>query len=86
MGYVISFLTYNIPIYLRYGYLVVMAGVPSLMPEGLRADLSPGTVFLLHEMLINSSNNSPLAPLRPPGMFFRSTCTRWQSVPPVTTL
>ena len=29
------------------GDLVVSAGVPSLTPLGLRADLSPGTVFLL---------------------------------------
>ena len=28
-------------------HLVVSAGVPSLTPLGLRADLSPGTVFLL---------------------------------------
>ena len=28
-------------------HLVVSAGVPSLIPLGLSADLSPGTVFLL---------------------------------------
>ena len=40
-------------------YLVVREGVPSRMPEGLRADLSPGTVFLLHEMFTSSRINSP---------------------------
>jgi hypothetical protein len=30
--------------------LVVMAGLPILIPDGMRALLSPGTVFLLMEI------------------------------------
>ena len=33
--------------------LVVMAGLPILIPEGMSADLSPGTVFLLIETEIS---------------------------------
>ena len=45
--------------------LVVRLGVPILTPLGFRADLSPGTVFLLTEMETISKMLSPLAPLRP---------------------
>ena len=54
--------------------LVVRAGVPNLTPDGLRADLSPGTVFLLQDMPTSSRINSPFPPERPPGLFLRS---RW---------
>ena len=67
-------------------HLVVSAGVPNLTPEGLRADWSPGTVFLLQEMPTASRMYSPLPPDSAPGLFFRSTCTMWQSVPPVMML
>uniref|UniRef100_A0A6B0U405 Putative secreted protein n=1 Tax=Ixodes ricinus TaxID=34613 RepID=A0A6B0U405_IXORI len=62
--------------------LVVRAGVPSRMPPGLRALLSPGTVFLLQAMDMSSSTRSARDPLSPVGR--RSTQTRWLSVPPDT--
>ena len=38
---------------------------PSLMPPGVKAFLSPGQVFLLVEMLTNSSKCSTIAPSTP---------------------
>ena len=45
--------------------LVVIAGAPILMPEGMRALLSPGTVFLLMDKDISFIK----AYTRPPSVF-----------------
>mmetsp|Transcript_21863 Transcript_21863/g.70613 ORF Transcript_21863/g.70613 Transcript_21863/m.70613 type:complete len:232 (-) Transcript_21863:166-861(-) len=60
----------------------VSAGVPTRMPPGMKADLSPGTVFLLRATLAISRTDSTRAPSMPEG--FRSTSSRWLSVPPET--
>ena len=61
---------------------MVIAGVPTLKPDGNKADLSPGTVFLLAAMLALSNTASTLAP----SMFLdlKSTKIKWVSVPPET--
>ena len=51
-SFIENFITHNVygTMYLKsssFNPLVVMAGVPSLMPPGTRALLSPGTLFLL---------------------------------------
>lgn len=63
---------------------VVMAGAPILIPDGTKALLSPGTVFLLIVREISFAKASN----RPPSVFLelRSTVKRWLSVPPDTTL
>ena len=61
--------------------LVVKAGVPSLIPPGVRADLSPTTLFLFVVMCIKSKIFSTLEPVRPWGL--KSHITRWVSVPAV---
>ena len=58
------------------------AGVPTRMPPGMNADLSPGTVFLLSAISASSSTASTRAPSIPAGL--RSTSSRWLSVPPET--
>jgi len=63
---------------------LVMAGAPIRMPMGVRADLSPGVVFLLHAMFTFSRTASTRAPSRLCG--FRSRRTMWLSVPSVTSL
>lgn len=58
--------------------------IPNLNPEGFKALLSPGTVFLLHAIEISSKILSALAPDIPvPLKSTRSICT---SVPPVAIL
>jgi hypothetical protein len=42
--------------------LVVIAGEPRRIPYGIKADLSPGIVFLFVAILINSNILSTLAP------------------------
>jgi hypothetical protein len=54
--------------------LVVKAGVPNRIPPGLKADLSPGTVFLLQAIDISSSTFSARDPLSPLGL--KSTQTK----------
>mmetsp|Transcript_677 Transcript_677/g.1780 ORF Transcript_677/g.1780 Transcript_677/m.1780 type:complete len:219 (+) Transcript_677:65-721(+) len=61
---------------------VVSAGAPILMPPGTMALLSPGTEFLFSVIWHRSKMVSTLAPSTPFG--FRSTSTRWFSVPPET--
>ena len=61
-----------------------MGGLPILIPEGIKALLSPGTVFLLIEIetsLITASILPPSVPL-----LLISATKRWLSVPPETTL
>lgn len=60
--------------------LEVNAGVPSLTPEGFRADLSPGHVFLFAVIEICSSVYSTLDPVNLRGL--KLTNRRWVSVPP----
>lgn len=55
---------------------VVQAGVPSRSPCGFIADTSPGTVFLLVEMLIISKILSAMAPGRP----WRTQEKQWTTV------
>ena len=58
----------------------VRAGVPSRMPLGFRADLSPGIVFLLTAMLASSRILSTRTPL----VWWerKSMSSKWLSVPP----
>ena len=44
---------------------MVIAGAPILMPEGIRALLSPGTVFLLIAIEISDAKASNLPPSVP---------------------
>lgn len=59
--------------------LDVSAGVPNLTPDGFRADLSPGHVFLLAVIDNSSSINSTLDPVRFCGL--KSTNNKCVSVP-----
>lgn len=59
--------------------LEVRAGAPIRNPPGTKADLSPGTVFLLAAMWPNSKTLSTLLPSTPLGL--KSTNTKWFSVP-----
>lgn len=61
---------------------VVMAGLPILIPEGMRALLSPGTVFLLIAIEISFMTASILPPSTP--LLRMSVTKRWLSVPPET--
>mmetsp|Transcript_29782 Transcript_29782/g.75858 ORF Transcript_29782/g.75858 Transcript_29782/m.75858 type:complete len:235 (+) Transcript_29782:307-1011(+) len=61
---------------------VVSAGVPTRMPPGMMALLSPGTLFLFSVMDTSSSTVCTRAPSMPLGL--RSTRMRWLSVPPDT--
>src|SRR5688572_16826581 len=60
--------------------LDVSAGVPRRRPDGRRALLSPGQVFLFTAMLDSSKTFSAFAP----SVFIgrRSTRIKWLSVPP----
>mmetsp|Transcript_31050 Transcript_31050/g.81310 ORF Transcript_31050/g.81310 Transcript_31050/m.81310 type:complete len:202 (+) Transcript_31050:242-847(+) len=60
---------------------VVMAGAPTRMPPGERAERSPGTQFLFRVTLTASQIFSILEPVTPRGR--RSIRQRWFSVPPV---
>ncbi|KAH3682863.1 hypothetical protein WICPIJ_006170 [Wickerhamomyces pijperi] len=54
-----------------------MAGVPTLNPDGNKADLSPGMVFLLAAMLTFSKTDSNLAPSIP--LDFKLIRIKWVS-------
>ena len=57
---------------------------PMRIPPGLKADLSPGTVFLSNAMHASSNTRSARAPSIP--LAFKFTSIRWLSVPPDTHL
>lgn len=61
---------------------VVNDGLPNLNPCGVKALLSPGTVFLLTKRRDKLQTASTLAPSI--SYFLRSIKRRWLSVPPET--
>jgi hypothetical protein len=78
-------LSINFMIWMKSCYLhplVVIAGLPILIPEGIRALLSPGTVFLLIETDISLVTAYILPPSIP--LLLISVTKRWLSVPPET--
>ena len=64
--------------------LDVSAAVPMRIPPGESADMSPGTEFLLSDILTRSHRASTLLPVIQRGL--RSMRMRWLSVPPVASL
>mmetsp|Transcript_7177 Transcript_7177/g.12489 ORF Transcript_7177/g.12489 Transcript_7177/m.12489 type:complete len:210 (+) Transcript_7177:160-789(+) len=61
----------------------VRAGAPIRIPPGVKAEVSPGIVFLFVAMQASSRTRSTRAPSIPRDDF-RSTKTKWLSVPPLT--
>lgn len=75
----------NLTIWTKSAYLhplVVIAGLPILTPDGIRALLSPGTVFLLRESEVKLASASILPPSVP--LLLISIKHKWLSEPPET--